>query len=211
MHISRGKRLLRSCAMQDTAEAIKATALADIAHERLTLKRQAFVHAYLVNGGNATDAYHRSHNCEKMGYAAIRVEACRLLKRPNITLAIERYRNSEIVGTMLTIEQHMSELRELRDAAKASGQLSAAIRAEELRGKLRGFYVEKVEHGAPNDFAAMSDEELRQFIVEQSKAPEISIGSAWRGKDYHGQWRRSSDHEGRRRGFTEQMIGAMKP
>jgi hypothetical protein len=38
--------------------------------------------------------------------------------------------------------------------AKANGQLGAAIKAEELRGKLRGFYVDMVEHGTgsnPND------------------------------------------------------------
>ena len=38
----------------------------------------------------------------------------------------------------LTIEQHMQELRELRDSAACLNQLTAAINAERLRGKSRG-------------------------------------------------------------------------
>jgi hypothetical protein len=76
---------------------------------------------------------------------------------------------------MLTIEQHMSELRTLREKAKVSGQISAAIKAEELRGKLRGFYVEQHEHSDAQAFDQMSIDELRQLIVEESRALKIPI------------------------------------
>jgi hypothetical protein len=152
--------------------AIKDIALAD---HGLTMKRQAFVHAYLENGGNATDAYRRSHNCEKMSDAAIRVEACRLLRHPNITLTIESFRKSKIADTLLTLDEHMAELRDLRDVAKAGGHLSAAVKAEELRGKLRGFYVDKVERGSPNEFANMTDEELHRCIAEEAQALGMTV------------------------------------
>jgi hypothetical protein len=66
---------------------------------------------------------------------AIRVEACRLLKHPNVTLTIESFRRSKIGDTLLTLDEHMAELRDLRDIAKAGGHLSAAVKAEELRSK----------------------------------------------------------------------------
>ena len=61
----------------------------------------------------------------------------------------------------------MQKLAELRDRADQRGQTSAAIRAEELRGRLKGFYVKQVESGDANEFSRMSDEELRKIIAEQ--------------------------------------------
>jgi hypothetical protein len=67
-------------------------------------------------------------------------------------------------------------LCDLRAFLALGGLLSAAIRAEELRGKLRGFYVEKVEHSSSNEFAQMTDEQLRDFIIRETKALGIDIG-----------------------------------
>jgi hypothetical protein len=79
--------------------------------------------------------------------------------------------------SLLTMQQHLEELRVLREMAKANGQLSAAIRAEELRGRLRGFYVETVAHNnSSNEFAQMSDEQLRDFIIQETRALGIDIG-----------------------------------
>jgi hypothetical protein len=38
---------------------------------------------------------------------------------------------------LLSLEEHMEELRHLRDVAKANGQLSAATQSEVKRGELR--------------------------------------------------------------------------
>ena len=43
------------------------------------------------------------------------------------------------VETLLTLEQHMQELKTLREMAKKAGQFSAAISAEVKRGELRRF------------------------------------------------------------------------
>jgi hypothetical protein len=51
----------------------------------------------------------------------------------------------------------MEKLRELRDRADQRGQTSAAIRAEELRGQLKRFYVKQVESGEAGEFERMSD------------------------------------------------------
>ena len=59
----------------------------------------------------------------------------------------------------------------MRDTATANGKLGTAVRAEYLRGKAAGLY-DRIEHSAANEFARMSDAELRQIIVDQAKALE---------------------------------------
>ena len=53
----------------------------------------------------------------------------------------------------------------------ANGKSGAAVRAEYLHGKAAGLY-DRLEHSAANEFARMSDEELRQVIVDQAQALE---------------------------------------
>ena len=55
----------------------------------------------------------------------------------------------------LTIEQHMPELRALRDLARERGMLSAAIAAAVKRGRLRGFYVKQIATGGADEFTRM--------------------------------------------------------
>ena len=63
----------------------------------------------------------------------------------------------------------MEKLAELRDEARQRGQLSAAIRAEELRGQLKRFYVKQVESGGVGEFERMTDDELRAYIAGQDE------------------------------------------
>jgi hypothetical protein len=56
--------------------------------------------------------------------------------------------SQSVTAAALTLDAHMEMLRELRDKADQRGQTSAAIRAEELRGQLRRFYVKQVETAA---------------------------------------------------------------
>jgi hypothetical protein len=65
----------------------------------------------------------------------------------------------------------MQEPRELRDKADQRGQMSAAIRAEGLRGQLKRFYVKQVESGDAVEFSRITDDELREYIAGQYKIP----------------------------------------
>jgi hypothetical protein len=71
--------------------------------------------------------------------------------------------------TALTLEEHMRELKLLREMAKNEGDVKAAITAEVKRGELRQFYVKRVETGRPGAFAELNDEELQQAILEQTR------------------------------------------
>jgi hypothetical protein len=59
--------------------------------------------------------------------------------------------------------------------AKAADQFGAAIKAEELRGRLRRFYVDQVEHGAAHEFDHMSNSELRQWIAAETRALGLDV------------------------------------
>lgn len=134
----------------------------------LTPKQEAFVLVYLETG-NASAAYRRSYNAESMTEEAINVEASRLLKNPKIALRLgvvqQRVQAKAEAKALLSLDDHMDELRVLRELAKQGNQLSAAITAEVKRGELRKFYVKQVENGGPGDFDNMSDDDLRKFIA----------------------------------------------
>lgn len=58
---------------------------------KLTVKQEKFCHKYL-ECGNASEAYRHAYACKKMTPNAIRVEACRLLSDPNVSLMIDKLR-----------------------------------------------------------------------------------------------------------------------
>ena len=132
---------------------------------KLTLKQEAFVLAY-IETRNASEAYRRAYNAKNTSSEAVHVNACRLLKNPKVALRIAEFHDRAEVETLLTLEQHMEELKTLREMAKEAGQFSAAISAEVKRGELRRFYVKQVESAHVNEFSHMTDEELDEFLAE---------------------------------------------
>ena len=127
---------------------------------------EAVVVAYLENGGNQSEAWRAGHPNSKAKAQSVHVKASQFFAQDKVRLRIaELHGKVEVKAAdagqiLLTIDQHMAELERLRNAAEERGQLSAAIKAEELRGKLRRFYVEQREDGKPGEFSPLSDAEL---------------------------------------------------
>jgi phage terminase small subunit len=109
----------------------------------MTVKHRKFVTEY-IKDGNAAQAAIRS------GYAPkhARKSGHRLLTRPEVRAAVEAARRPALKKSQISLESHLEELARLRDKAIAKGQLSAAVRAEECRGKVAGLYVER--HAGPD-------------------------------------------------------------
>ena len=84
-----------------------------------------------------------------------------------VTVRLAQLQEKEEVKALLSLEEHMEELRVLREMAKANGQISAATQAEVKRGELRRFYVKQVESGVIGEFSRMTDEELEAFINDE--------------------------------------------
>ena len=105
----------------------------------MTPKQQRFVDEYLVDL-NASAAAVRA------GYAVKRADAMAWenLRKPEIASAIAVARQAAQERAQETVDDHLATLASLRDDARAAGQFSAAIKAEESRGKVLGYYVEKI-------------------------------------------------------------------
>jgi phage terminase small subunit len=112
----------------------------------LTQKQEAFCLAYIETAGNASEAYRRAYNAENMQPLTINKRASELLCNSDIAGRLSELRAPAIKKAQITLEQHLNDLKRLRDLAEASEKYGPAIQAEVNRGKASGLYVERVEN-----------------------------------------------------------------
>lgn len=108
----------------------------------LTVRQAKAIEVYAENGGNGTQAYLAAY--PNASPASATVGFSRLLSKDNVQVAIR----AACERLNLTPDTHLAKLAELRDAAQSDKQYAAAIKGEELRGRVAGFYVEKTEHAS---------------------------------------------------------------
>ena len=77
------------------------------------------------------------------GAAGARSRASELMKRADIRNEITRQLEEVREKWLITKDKHFQELGELREMAKTSKNVNAAVRAEELRGKVAGLYIDR--------------------------------------------------------------------
>ena len=77
------------------------------------------------------------------GAAGARSRASELMKRADIRNQITRQLEEVREKWLITKDKHFQELGELREMAKTSKNVNAAVRAEELRGKVAGLYIDR--------------------------------------------------------------------
>lgn len=143
----------------------------------LTPKQENFCLAY-IETGNASEAYRRSYNAEKMSAKVIANRASELLDNGDIAVRIAELRKPAVEAAQVTLEQHLNDLKRLRDDAWASEKYGPAIQAEISRGKASGLYIDRVESGSPGDFEKVNDDELERSIDEANALIERARGEA---------------------------------
>lgn len=118
----------------------------------LTVKQEAFCHAYVENGGNASAAYRSAYDAGDMSPESIKVEACRLLDNPNVALTVQSLRGAIAEAHKLTVADLIKELEEARIAALTAEtvQSSAATAATMGKAKLLGLDKQQLEVSGPN-------------------------------------------------------------
>jgi phage terminase small subunit len=124
----------------------------------LTPKQEAFCLAF-VQSDSALTAYRAAGYSANMADKTAVEAASRLLKNSNVIARIAEIRSKGAQEAAMTVAQHLADLKELREAAKGEGKYSAAVAAEVARGKVSGFYVDKVE-------ATVTTKELPSSIDE---------------------------------------------
>ena len=109
----------------------------------LTPKREKFAQG-VAEGKSQADAY-RSAFSTNAKPSVVQSEASRLMGNHKVASRVEELRAPIVEKVRMTLEPHLSDLKELRDIAKQNGQIGAAITAEIARGKASGVHVEKSE------------------------------------------------------------------
>jgi phage terminase small subunit len=116
----------------------------------LTPKREAFAQA-VASGKSQADAYRAAYNCSPSAKPkTVQESASRLMADPKVAARVAEIRAPIVERAGITLDGHLKDLMELREAAKAAGQFSPAISAEIARGKAAGLYTDKVEHSGPD-------------------------------------------------------------
>lgn len=115
-----------------------------MAELNLTPKQERFCIEYLKDG-NASEAYRRAYSPPKSAPATINRDAHDLIHHPKIVARLEELQAPIRNAAQLTVESHLEELARLRQLALLSEKHGAAITAEMARGKVAGFYIEKMQ------------------------------------------------------------------
>lgn len=119
----------------------------------LTHKQEMFCQE-IVKGENMSKAYRNAYDAKNMSGPTVNQRAYELLQNSKVEARIAEIRRPALVAAGVTQEGHLAELMRLRDLAVDQDKISEAIRAEELRGKVGGLYVTKVETGRAGEFAS---------------------------------------------------------
>lgn len=110
----------------------------------LTLKQEKFCQAY-IQCGNASEAYRQAYDTANKKPATVNRRGFELLnENGKIRARIEELRAPALQSAMLTLETHLAEMDRLARVAEENGNLAAAIRAQELRGKAAGLYEDRI-------------------------------------------------------------------
>ena len=118
----------------------------------LTVKQEAFCHAYVENGGNASGAYRTAYDAGQMADQTIWVKASELLSSGKVAVRVKELREAIADAHKLTVSDLIKELEEARIAALTAEtvQSSAATAATMGKAKLLGLDKQKLEVSGPN-------------------------------------------------------------
>lgn len=111
----------------------------------LTPKQEKFCQC-IIKGMNQTDAYREVYNTKKSTDKSVWECASRLMNDVKVASRIEELRKNIEKELVYSALESFSKLKEIQELALANGvkpDLTNALKAEELKGKLAGLYVEK--------------------------------------------------------------------
>lgn len=106
---------------------------------KLTPTEQAFINEYLKNSFNGTKAYRVIRPAVKETTAS--VNACRLLRNARVKRALDKALQREDTAIVATDrETLLTEASEIGQEARKDGAYGPALKAVEIRAKLKGLF-----------------------------------------------------------------------
>ncbi len=104
----------------------------------------------LVAGMNKTDAFIEVYpHAADWKPSAAHVKASMMAARPDVKARVAYLQEQAADEAVFTRAKHLARLNELSMDAQRARDFTAAVRAEENRGKVAGFYVERFEGSGP--------------------------------------------------------------
>ena len=137
-------------------------------NRKLTPKQEAFAIAYVLNGGNATEAYRQSYSWQGMSDNALGVEACRTLALPSVSLRVQELRQPMIQEAVASIEERKKLLSEAVRKGLGDGKMTPkdGLRAVDLLNQMDGLYVTKSEFKNQTIVRLVIEEEDPRDVIE---------------------------------------------
>jgi hypothetical protein len=128
----------------------------------------------IAKGASGRDAYKTAGFAVSSDNVAD-VNASRLLRDAKVQARLQELQQMAQARALLTLEDHIEQLKVLREQAKTNNQVSAAIAAEVKRGELMGYYIERRESTNTNynisDKPLNEDDWERQYGTGASGSP----------------------------------------
>ena len=149
----------------------------------LTSQQMEFVR-HLLDGKTATDAYRAAYSTENMLANTIWSAASNLRHDTKVAAWLTAARTANLGSAKVTLEGHVAELERLREIALSTGNVGAAVQAEQLRGKAAGHYVEQIRDVTETD-PLKTLEELSRLSPELARKLAEQEGVAWSGGTQH--------------------------
>lgn len=149
------------------------SAIAAAAEElpELTAAQHKFVEG-LLSGKTGADAYRAAYDCSNMLGATVIAQASRLRADHKIDAWLSAGRQAHLGTAVVTFESHIRELERLKEIALKSGNVGAAVQAEQIRGKAAGHHVDQVRDVTERHDPAQTIRDIAQH------APELAASLA---------------------------------
>jgi hypothetical protein len=135
----------------------------------LTDQQMAFVQGILA-GKSGADAYRAAYQCDRMSQRTIHAEASRLRNNRHVAAWLAAGRKAHLGKAGITLDEHIKRLDELIQIALDSGNVGAAVQAEQLIGKALGHYVER--------YADVTADPVKTLAEIAETSPELAAALA---------------------------------
>ncbi len=98
----------------------------------------------ICEGKTASQAYADNYECRQLTPGAIATRATMLRHSPAVKQWLSLTRQADISNAMYTRDQHIAELEEVKAYSLAQGVPGAAVQAITAKGKVMGYYEDRI-------------------------------------------------------------------
>lgn len=140
----------------------------------LTAQQMEFVR-HILAGKGVSEAYRLAYNTENMAPNTVWGAASRLHSDAGVAAWLSAARQACLGTAVLTRDAHMAQLERIREAAMASGNIGAAVAAEQTRGKVAGHHIERIQEVPAEPIDTLKDIARHQPELAASLAAQAGI------------------------------------